>query len=132
MRGGAPLRELIPLVAEGTGLPVIGCGGLADRDDVARVLALGARAAMLGTRFAASSKAQATPAYKARLVRATADDLYLEARHDAAWPSSPRRGVRTDSSRETSLLFAGMGIDRIRDILPAAEIVRRLDPGPRR
>jgi nitronate monooxygenase len=130
VRGGAPLRELIPLAADATDLPVVGCGGLADRADVIGVLALGARAAMLGTRFAASLEARAAPACKARLVRATAGDLYLDHYRDGDWPEAPRRRIRTAFNRGGCALYAGRGVGRIHDIPPAAEIVCALDPGP--
>lgn len=58
------------LVAElvaGCGLPVIAAGGLMDGADVARVLALGAVAAQLGTAFIDTEESLADGAYRAAL-----------------------------------------------------------------
>lgn len=130
VRGAMPLAELVPRVSDATGLPIVGGGGLAGRDDVVRVLAWGARAAMLGTRFVASEEARATPAHKARLVRARAKHLHLDTRLAGSWPCSPRRILRSLLDDQTRILYAGMGVDQIRGVRPAAELVRTLAPKP--
>lgn len=126
VRGGTPLEELLPQVRAATGLPVIAGGGLADADDVQRVLDRGARAAMLGTRFVASEEALAPASYKARLVRAQPEDLYLDPRLVGDWPCAPRRRIRSLLGEDAPRLYAGLGVGRIRSLLSAAEIVRRL------
>ena len=128
VRGGVLLEDLIPLVQKATELPVIAGGGLATRADVAQVIALGARAAMLGTRFVASVESRAQPVYKARLLRAGTDDLYLDTRVVGSWPCAPHRRIRTIHGDEGPAYYAGLGVGGIRTILPAARIVRSLAP----
>ena len=129
VRGGVLLDDLIPEVREATGLPVVAGGGLATRADVAQVIALGAQAAMLGTRFVASEESRAQPAYKARLLRASTEHLYLDTRVIGSWPCAPHRRIRTSQGDEGPEFYAGLGVGSIRTILPAGRIVRSLDPG---
>jgi nitronate monooxygenase len=58
---------LIPQVADRVKVPVIAAGGITDKRGVAAVLALGARAAQLGTAFLATEESGAPPAHKALL-----------------------------------------------------------------
>ena len=129
VRGPMPLADLVPAIQAITDLPIVAGGGLADRADVARVLALGARAAMLGTRFVASDESRAAPRYKARLVRARSDDLYLDRRLIGSWPCAPHRRLSAARGDDDATLYAGCGIGRIREIYPAAALVRALAPG---
>jgi NAD(P)H-dependent flavin oxidoreductase YrpB (nitropropane dioxygenase family) len=128
VRGPVPLADLIPALLP-LGLPVVAGGGLAARADVARALAWGARAAMLGTRFIASEESAAPPAYKRRILRARPDDLILDTRLAGSWPCAPRRRIgaapRGEADDETCW-YAGLGVGRIRSLLPAARIVRAL------
>jgi hypothetical protein len=131
VRSPMPLPELIPALNDETAgkLPIIAGGGLADAKDVANVLALGASAALLGTRFLLSEEAQSAPCFKQRLARATADDLQLDPQIRGEWPCAPRRRLCTAFNDDVPDLFAGRGLSRIRNVLPAAEIVRQLARG---
>jgi nitronate monooxygenase len=133
VRGPIRLAELLPEVQRAAAhLPVVATGGLADRADVARVLASGACAAMLGTRFVATRESRAAPTYKARLVRARVRDLYLDARPDVGeWPCAPCRRVRSAFGDNGPAWYAGLGVERIWSIPPAAHLVRTLDPASR-
>jgi nitronate monooxygenase len=95
---------------------------------VAAVLDAGASAALLGTRFLLSDEANARPYYKARLLRARTDDLLLDTRLIGDWPCAPRRRLVTALDEDVPALFAGQGVSRMREMLPAAEIVRLLTP----
>ena len=129
VRGPLRLADVIAQVKATTDLPFVVGGGLADRGDVARVLALGARAAMLGTRFVASRESRAPAAYKARLVRAQPSDLFLDTRLDQGeWPCAPCRRIRAARNENGPAFYAGLGVGKIGAVLPAARIVRALTP----
>jgi nitronate monooxygenase len=55
-------------------LPVAAAGGIADGRGIVAALALGAQAAVLGTRFLASAECRAHPHYKEKLLAATEED----------------------------------------------------------
>ncbi len=91
-----PLERLLDdVLAEAGPVPVIAAGGLATSVDVARVLAAGAEAAMLGTRFVATLESRAHPRYKQRLVEAASADAALTLVFDGAWPFGPHRVLRS-------------------------------------
>jgi nitronate monooxygenase len=95
VQSSMPLRTLLPaVVAEAKGVPVVAAGGLADGADIAEVMSLGASAAMLGTRFVASTESYAHPAYKAALLSADADDTALTGCFDGGWPYALHRVLR--------------------------------------
>ncbi|MDX1934475.1 MAG: nitronate monooxygenase [Capsulimonadales bacterium] len=130
VRSPYPLRELIARLRDRTGdrVPIVAGGGLANAEDVAEVLSWGASAAMLGTRFLLSEESQAERRCKSRLLRADSQQLVLDPRMIGDWPCAPRRRLVTARDEDKSALFAGSGLSRISDLLPAAEIVRRLTP----
>ena len=88
------LFDLLPRLV-GLGLPVVAAGGLADGEDVRRVLDLGAVGAMLGTRFVATRESRAHPLYKARLVEGT--ETALTGVFDGGWPHAPHRVLRNST-----------------------------------
>ena len=134
--GGGPVRS--PLALDtlavvlrqklGPHRPLIAGGGLATREDVEKTLALGADAALLGTRFLLSTQARAPLADKRRLLKATPEDLFLDTRLVGDWPCSPRRRLKTRSDLDKPSLYAGLGLGKINEILPAKEIVEQLSP----
>jgi len=90
-----PLEDLLPRVLEAAdGLPVVASGGIGDGAGIARVLALGADGAMLGTRFVATRESGAHPAYKERLTQASAGDTALTVCFDGDWPYAAHRVLR--------------------------------------
>ena len=90
-----PLEDLLPRVLEAAhGLPVVASGGIGDGVGIARVLALGADAAMLGTRFVATRESGAHPAYKERLTQVGAGETALTVCFDGAWPYAAHRVLR--------------------------------------
>src|SRR5262245_2126752 len=65
VRGTTSLAALLPAVVEAvTPLPVIAAGGIANGRGVAAALALGAEAALMGTRFVCSEESLASRRYK--------------------------------------------------------------------
>lgn len=58
-------------------IPVIVGGGISQATDVQEVLAAGAKAVQVGTRFVATEECDASNGFKERLVAATADDVMI-------------------------------------------------------
>ena len=131
VRSPYPLDELVPLVRAlvGPDFPLIAGGGLATRDEVKQTLALGATAALLGTRFLLTREANAPLAHKYRLRRAQTAQLVLDTRLVGQWPCSPRRRLATATLPDSPSLYAGEGLSRIHDLPTAAQVVRRLSVG---
>jgi NAD(P)H-dependent flavin oxidoreductase YrpB (nitropropane dioxygenase family) len=75
--------------------PVAAAGGISDARGVVAVLALGAQAAVLGTRFLASTESHAHPRYKERLLAATEEDTVRTILFGHGWPNAPHRTLRT-------------------------------------
>lgn len=70
---------------------VIAAGGIADGRGLAAVLALGAEAAWVGTRFLLASECASHPAYREKLKAARATDTVLSKLFDGGWPDAPHR-----------------------------------------
>ena len=93
-----PLHQLLPAVLEqALGVPVIAAGGIATRQDVTGVLAAGAQAAMLGTRFVATRESRAHARYKDLLVAARGLDAVMTLAFDGDWPFGPHRVLRSST-----------------------------------
>jgi NAD(P)H-dependent flavin oxidoreductase YrpB (nitropropane dioxygenase family) len=94
--GEVSTLALVPRVVDAVSpRPVAAAGGIADGRGVAAVLALGAQAAVLGTRFLASTECRAHPHYKERLIRATEGDTVRTTLFGFGWPNAPHRTLRT-------------------------------------
>ena len=102
VRGTSSIWDLLPAMAEALEpTPVLASGGIGDGAGVARALTLGAQGVSLGTRFVASDEANAHPAYKERIVAATAEDtVYTEDLYDVGWPGAPHRSLRNRTFAE--------------------------------
>jgi NAD(P)H-dependent flavin oxidoreductase YrpB (nitropropane dioxygenase family) len=69
--GVEPIEHALPkLVDVAGGVPVLAAGGVADARDVERLLDLGAKAAIAGTRFLLTEESAAHPEYKQRVIDA--------------------------------------------------------------
>ncbi len=69
--GDRPLAVTLPEVLDAAGgAPVLAAGGVADSDDVRRLLAAGAAGAVAGTRFLLTDESRAHPDYKRRVLSA--------------------------------------------------------------
>ncbi len=87
---------LVPQVVDTVGpTPVAAAGGIADARGMAAVLALGADAAVLGTRFLAAKESRAHPHYKQKLIDAVAVDTVHTTLFGYGWPNAPVRTLRT-------------------------------------
>lgn len=147
VRGMVGLLPLLPAVVEAArGRPVLAAGGIVDAADVRAALALGADGVWVGTAFVASDESQAHDIYKRRLVAATTDDTAYHTGYSFGWGfGTPHRvlpgtgllghvggGARVADKpvmAEKLSLYAGQGVGKITEILPAAETVTRLAAG---
>src|SRR5262249_50043359 len=94
--GEVSTLALIPRVVDAVApVPVVAAGGIADARGVVAVLALGAQAAVLGTRFLASAESHAHPHYKQRLLEADEGGTVRTILFGRGWPNAPHRTLRT-------------------------------------
>jgi NAD(P)H-dependent flavin oxidoreductase YrpB (nitropropane dioxygenase family) len=87
---------LLPLLAEvlaevGDEVLVIAAGGIATATGVAAVLAAGAAAVRVGTRFVATPESAAHPDYVDALISASGADTVLTTAFGVGWPDAPHR-----------------------------------------
>jgi len=145
---------LVPQVVDAVQIPVIAAGGIADGRGMAAALALGAAGVQVGTRFAATVESSAHENYK-RAVVATGDGdtvLTLKKITPVRMIKTPfaRKAVEAERNgasreeleallgthRERMGIFegdveegemeAGQSSGLVKEILPAAEVVRRM------
>jgi nitronate monooxygenase len=95
VRGTIGLLPLLDAVLGVVDVPVIATGGIGTGRGVAAVLAAGASAARIGTRFAAARESGAHPSYKQALVAASAEDTVLTDTFSVWWPDAPHRVLRS-------------------------------------
>jgi enoyl-[acyl-carrier protein] reductase II len=140
---------LVRRVVRATRLPVVASGGVADGAGVAALLALGAEAVQLGTRFIATPEASVHENYKRALLAADVHDTCLVG--PASLPIRQLRNAFTRkweaaSAAEREELFKGTSLKKaalegdvesgkveigqsaglVEDIVPAAELMKRL------
>ena len=99
VRGQVATLALVPAVVDAVApTPVVAAGGIADGRGLAAVLALGASAGWLGTRFVMSDEAPALPEYRERLASATETDTVYSSVFDGGWPNAPHRTLRNSTT----------------------------------
>jgi nitronate monooxygenase len=98
--GGIATLPLVPAVVDAIApVPVIAAGGIGDARGVAAVLALGAQAAWLGTRFLLAGEAPLHPDYRQRIRDAVETDaVWYRNLYDVGWPSAPHRALRNSTA----------------------------------
>jgi nitronate monooxygenase len=91
---------LVPAVVDAVApVPVIAAGGIGDARGVAAVLALGAEAAWLGTRFLLAQEMPIHEHYRHRLIDAAETDAQWYADlYEVGWPNAPHRALRNSTS----------------------------------
>ena len=100
VRGTVSTLALVPrVVDEVDPVPVIAAGGIADGRGVAAVLALGAAAAWIGTRFVCAEESGAHPVYQQLLADAAETDTVHSTLFDRGWPNAPHRTLRNSTVR---------------------------------
>jgi nitronate monooxygenase/enoyl-[acyl-carrier protein] reductase II len=101
VRGTTSLAALLPAVVEAVHpLPVVAAGGIANGRGLLAALALGAQAAMMGTRFVCSEESRASRSYKERIARARAGDTVHTMLFDVGWPDARHRVLRNKAVDE--------------------------------
>lgn len=145
---------LVPQVVDRVACPVLAAGGIATGRQMAAALALGAAGVQVGTRFALTEESAAHPAYKQLCLQAGFDgtravfkknvpmrmlhnafrDRISEAEERGASAEEmlallgegrPRRGM-FEGDLDEGVLEIGQVAGMIRDLPPAAEVVRSL------
>jgi NAD(P)H-dependent flavin oxidoreductase YrpB (nitropropane dioxygenase family) len=94
VRGTLGLLALLDRVLGAVDVPVVAAGGLATARSVVAVLAAGAAAARVGTRFVATHEALEAGAhhvYVDALLSARGEDTVLTEAFSVGWPSAPHR-----------------------------------------
>jgi enoyl-[acyl-carrier protein] reductase II len=145
---------LVRRVLKEVKLPVVASGGVADGAGIAALLALGADAVQLGTRFIATPEASVHQNYKRAVLAAGVDGSTLVARGrlpirqltnkfaekfiaaeragatqaelDAIFAGSSLKQAALDGDVDWGKVEAGQSAGLVDEILPAAELVRRL------
>ena len=145
---------LVRRVVKAVKLPVVASGGIADGAGIAAMLALGADAVQLGTRFIATPEASVHENYKQAVLKADVHETALVGRgglpirqlanrFSEEYFSRERKGasaselldlLNSSSLRKAALegdvewgkVEAGQSAGLVDDILPAAEIMKRL------
>jgi nitronate monooxygenase len=100
VRSGVATLPLVPAVVDAVDpVPVIAAGGIGDARGVAAVLALGAQAAWLGTRFLLAQEFPIHEQYRRRLVEAVETDAqWYPDLYDVDWPDAPHRALRNSTA----------------------------------
>ena len=98
--GSVATLPLVPAVVDAVApVPVIAAGGIGDARGVAAVLALGAQAAWLGTRFLLAEEAPVHEDYRRRLIAAAETDAQWYADlFGVGWPDAPHRALRNSTA----------------------------------
>jgi NAD(P)H-dependent flavin oxidoreductase YrpB (nitropropane dioxygenase family) len=94
--GEVSTLALVPRVVDAVAPHIVAAaGGIADGRGVVAALALGAQAAVLGTRFLASTESRAHPDYKKKLLAANENDTVRTTLFGFGWPNASHRTLRT-------------------------------------
>jgi nitronate monooxygenase len=99
--GTVATLPLVPAVVDAVApVPVIAAGGIGDARGVAAVLALGAQAAWLGTRFLLAEEMPIHEEYRRRLIAAAETDArWYPDLYEVGWPDAPNRSLYNSTAR---------------------------------
>jgi NAD(P)H-dependent flavin oxidoreductase YrpB (nitropropane dioxygenase family) len=98
--GEVATLALVPAVVDAVApVPVIAAGGVADGRGLAAVLALGADAGWVGTRFLLAHEASVHAAWRRRIQDASETSTLYSTLFDRGWPNAPARTLRTSTVR---------------------------------
>ncbi len=145
---------LVPQVVDAVRIPVVAAGGIADGRGLVAALALGAAGIQMGTRFICTNECQVHPNYKEMVVKA-GDRATITTGHSLGHPVRALRNPMTrkfeelekQSLTEEQLIefgtgklklavvdgdvaegsfMAGQSCGLVHDIVPCAELIRRI------
>jgi NAD(P)H-dependent flavin oxidoreductase YrpB (nitropropane dioxygenase family) len=98
--GEVATLALVPAVVDAVApVPVIAAGGVADGRGLAAVLALGADAGWVGTRFLLAHEASVHAAWRRRIQDASETSTLYSTLFDRGWPDAPARTLRNSTVR---------------------------------
>jgi NAD(P)H-dependent flavin oxidoreductase YrpB (nitropropane dioxygenase family) len=98
--GEVATMALVPAVVDAVRpVPVIAAGGVADGRGLAAVLALGAEAAWVGTRFLLAEEASVHDAWRRHIRDARETSTLYATLFDRGWPDAPHRTLRNSTTR---------------------------------
>ena len=143
---------LVRRVVKAVKLPIVASGGIADGAGIAAMLALGADAVQLGTRFIATPEASVHENYKQAVLNAEVEDTAFVGRghhpirqlknaFSRKYEAAERSGqgnleeifnaasvkqAALEGDMENGKVEAGQSAGLVDDIVPAAELLRRL------
>jgi enoyl-[acyl-carrier protein] reductase II len=140
---------LVRRIVRATRLAVVASGGVADGAGVAALLALGAEAVQLGTRFIATPEASVHDDYNRAVLAADVHDTCLvgpaalpirqlknaftqkflstpEHERDSVFKSSSLKKAALEGDVEWGKVEAGQSAGLVDDIVPAAQLIKRL------
>jgi nitronate monooxygenase len=146
VRGKTPLGQLLPAMLAAVDVPVVVAGGIGTAERAAALIAAGADAVRVGTRFLACPECNTHPAYVEALLAAGADDTVITGDFDDGghWPAAVRvlggslAQARRAGNRSTMpptreaedplamACYAGMSVADLTRIQSAAEVLRDL------
>jgi nitronate monooxygenase len=91
---------LVPSVVDAVApVPVVAAGGIGDARGVAAVFALGAQAALLGTRFLLAKEMPIHDEYRRRLIAANETDVeWYPDLYDVGWPDASHRAIHNSTA----------------------------------
>jgi nitronate monooxygenase len=128
--GTVATLALVPAVADAVSpTPVVAAGGIADGRGLAAVMALGAEAAWIGTRFLLAEEATVEQSGRDRLIAATEADTVLGKDPNPTWRDSGIRWIGkgdANAYRPAGGQLAGQGVGLVERVQPAAEIVAEI------
>jgi NAD(P)H-dependent flavin oxidoreductase YrpB (nitropropane dioxygenase family) len=122
VRGRQHLDEVLAETLDEVDIPVVAAGGVGTAQRVAELIAAGASAVRVGTRFVAAEESDAHPIYVEMLVAASAEDTVLCETFAAGWPDAPHRVLRAAAERAEQLDAECVGVLGDRDIAPFAPL----------
>jgi nitronate monooxygenase len=136
VRGLIATLPLVPAVVDAVApVPVIAAGGIGDARGVAAVLALGAQAAWLGTRFLLAEEMPLDQEYRRRVIDAVETDAeWYPDLYDVGWPNAPHRALHNSTAEAWEAvgrppLGSRPGEGEVIAHFPSGEPIVRYEPG---
>ena len=98
--GTVSTLPLVPAVVDAVSpIPVVAAGGIGDGRGLAAVLALGAQAGWLGTRFLLADESPVHPTHAMLALGSAETDTVYSSLYDVGWPDSPHRTLTNSTYR---------------------------------